>query len=427
MVCSALSGSRGEVRLDSHMPNQVVESAHGKLGKQAIPLRWHVITSEYPPQAGGVSDYTYWVASGLAARGDEVCVWCPPCPGAQSKTEGVTVRRELGAITPSDLRHVGRQLDREPKRRRILVQWVPHGYGYRSMNVAFCFWLWNRAAWRGDQVEIMVHEPYLPFRQGSWRQNVAAFAHRLMTILVLRAAARVWMSIPAWEERLRPYTLGRAVPFQWLPIPSNIPVADDSGPVQAIRRRYAAGDSLLIGHFGTYGSPITLLLEPVLAGLGDPAGCAVLLMGVGSEKFRQALIRKKPGLAALIRSTGALSAEDLSCHVAACDILIQPYPDGVSTRRTSFMVGLSHGKPIVTTTGPLSEPFWMETEALALAPAGDAGEFLHALRRLQADTSERARMGRAARTLYMERFDISYTITALRRAAGAPESVACAS
>ena len=387
---------------------------------------WHVITSEYPPQPGGVSDYTYGVAAGLAAQGDQVHVWCPACPGTQPLIDGVVVHRGLRAFTAAGLRHVGRQLNQFPSPRRILIQWVPHGFGYRSMNLAFCCWLWNRSARHGDRVEIMVHEAYLAFRSGWWRQNSAALVHRLMTILLLRASDRVWVSIPQWEQRWRPYALGRQVRFQWLPIPSNIPIVENAPAVQAVRRRHAAGDNnLLIGHFGTYGSPITSVLEPILSIVGnDPAGLTLLLMGNGSKQFREELIRKDPRLAPLVRATGALSAQDVSSHVAACDLLIQPYPDGVSSRRTSFMVGLSHGKPIVTTSGLLTEPFWRETGALGLAPVGDVIAFADLLRRLRTDPGERARMGHAARTLYQERFDLPYTIAALR---GAIEHSECAS
>jgi len=39
--------------------------------------RWAILTGEYPPQPGGVSDYTRLVAEGLAVGGDEVHVWAP--------------------------------------------------------------------------------------------------------------------------------------------------------------------------------------------------------------------------------------------------------------------------------------------------------------------------------------------------------------
>ena len=40
--------------------------------------RWVILTGEYPPQSGGVSDYTRLVVEGLAAVGDEVAVYAPP-------------------------------------------------------------------------------------------------------------------------------------------------------------------------------------------------------------------------------------------------------------------------------------------------------------------------------------------------------------
>ena len=42
--------------------------------------RWHILTCEYPPQSGGVSDYTYLVAKGLAELNDQVHVGAPPHP-----------------------------------------------------------------------------------------------------------------------------------------------------------------------------------------------------------------------------------------------------------------------------------------------------------------------------------------------------------
>ena len=408
------------------MQNQVANYNSGSAVNHRSQLHWHII-GEYPPQPGGVSDYTCAVAAGLASQGDEVHVWCRPCSGAQPENRGVFIHRELGSISRADLRRVGQQLDQFPAPRRLLVQWVPHGFGYRSMNIGFCRWLWGRAARHGDQVEIMAHEPYLDFGR-NWRQCAAALVHRLMTILLLRAASRVWMSIPGWEERLRPYALGRDIPFQWLPVPSGIPLVDSRSSTEGIRQRYVSGSGLLIAHFGTYGWPITSLLEPILVGLNqEPANQRILLMGIGSEEYREALLGRRPELAGRILATGALSSQDVSRHVSACDLLIQPYPDGVSSRRTSVMVGLCHGKPVVTTIGPLSEPLWKDGAAVALARAGDREEFVSLARKLAADATERERIGLAARALYDERFDISQTIGSLRRAAGAVEPLACVS
>jgi len=394
----------------------VTERAH--LGSSS---QWHLITPEYPPQTGGVSDYTKSVAAGLAAAGDVVHVWCPAGAHDTGPT-GVFDHNELGGATPADLRRLGRQLDRFPAPRRILVQWVPHGYGYRSMNLAFCLWLWSRSRRYGDKIEIMVHEPFLSFGEGNWRQDAAALVHRLMTVILLQAAERVWVSIPEWERRWRRYSLGSRAPFQWLPIPSNIPVVDDAGSVQDLRRRYTSDGGLLIGHFGTYGIPVASILEPVLLNnlaedLADPS---ILLIGIGADRFRTELVRKAPGLAAKVHAADHLSAEAISIHIAACDLMIQPYPSGVSSRRTSLMAGLSHGKPIVTSSGDATEPLWAASGAVALAPAEDPDALSRLVKHLCADAGKRLDIGRAARQLYQDRFDISHTIASLR-AAGPPK------
>jgi glycosyltransferase involved in cell wall biosynthesis len=390
----------------------------------------HIITPEYPPQPGGVSDYTAQVAKGLAQFGEEVHVWCPATGDDSGLRAGVHVHRDLGRVTPEDLKRIGEQLDRFPAPRRILVQYVPHGYRRRSMNVPLCTWLWRRVKDHGDSLEIMVHEAFLTF-EGSWRQYGAALIHRLMTVILLRAATRVWVSIPECERRWKSYTFGRRIPFQWLPVPSNIPVARDEAAVQALRRRYVPDGALLVGHFGTYGAPVLSVLEPILHKIArEIPDQPLLLMGMSSQEFQKHLIEQYPAFANRLHATGPLSPEDLSRHIAACDLLIQPYPDGATTRRTSLMVGLSHGKPTITTSSEVTEPLWEHSAAVGITPAGDTDAFVKLLNELLRDPKERARMSHAAQMLYQERFDISHTVAALRLAAAdaAPsECVPCAS
>lgn len=379
---------------------------------------WHLITSEYPPQIGGVSDYTYMIGSGLAAAGDGVHVWCPPCAGEPPVSPGVTVHKEMGGFAPSDLRRAGQLLDQFPAPRRLLVQWVPHGYGYRSMNMAFCLWLWKRAKFDHDDIELMVHEPFLPFREGTWKQDAAAVIHRIMVITLLNAVRQIWTAIPAWESHLRPYGFGRNIRFGWLPIPGTIPVVEDETVVQSIRMRYAPDGNFLAAHFGTYGRHVTETFMDLLpALLGNHSNVSALLLGRGGEALRDDLIRKDVKLAGRVHATGQLAAADLSIHLSACDLMIQPYPDGVSSRRTSTMAGLSHSLPIVTTTGRLTEPLWAESGAVTMAQADDADSMSQAIQRLLANAGERDRLSKSARLLYDKRFHVKHTIAALRESA----------
>jgi glycosyltransferase involved in cell wall biosynthesis len=381
-------------------------------------LTWHMITGEYPPLVGGVSGYCQIVAEGLAGAGDDVHVWCPTLPRVAAPNS-VTVHPVLGGISPRDLRAVDHQLDRFPNPRRLLVQWVPHGFGYRSMNVGFCLWLRKRAR-RGDRVEIMVHEPYLAFGEGGLRWTAAASVHRVMAVILARAACRIWIAIPDWERRWRPYALGRDVPFAWLPIPSSLPLPRPDG-VQGVRDRFKLGDGPLVGHLGSYGKAATQALSaslPVI--LRRSPNAAAVLLGRNGDCFYRQFVRSHLHLAPRTHATGALSSQELAQHVGACDLLLQPYQDGISSRRTSAMAGLALGVPIVTTAGPLTEPLWAETGCVSLVSMNEPRAFAAEAVRLLSDDSARRELASRGRAIYSRQFDLPHTIGALRRAAQEP-------
>lgn len=377
-------------------------------------LTWHIITGEYPPVIGGVSGYSRLVARGLAGAGDEVHVWCPSLPAAAPADAGVAVHPELGRLSRRDLHAAARQLDRFPSPRRLLVQWVPHAFGYRSLNIAFCRWLLQRAR-RGDAIEIMVHEPYLAFGEGAIRWTAAAVIHRLMTMILARAASRVWVAIPEWERRWRPYALGRDLPFTWLPIPNSLPIpAPDD--VRRVRARHALRGGLIVGHLGSYGVETSRALAAILPGiLRQRPSVSVLLLGRNGPGLERRMASEHPDIAARVHSPGTLEADALASHVAACDLLVQPYPDGVSSRRTSAMAGLAFGVAMVTTSGHLTERLWSESGGVVLSDANDADALGAATLRLLADDGERARRAARGREVYAARFDVSRTIDTLRR------------
>ncbi len=330
---------------------------------------WHIVTGEYPPQPGGVSDYTEAVARGLAGAGEEVHVWCPGREEPRA-ADGVDVHPVAGRWLAGDMDRVDALLDRFATPRRLFVQWVPHAYGRRSLNITFCRWVRQRAA-AGDRVELMVHEPFLGLGEGSLKHNAAALVHRAMAATLLSAAARVWVSVPAWADALRPWTFGRTVPFCWLPVPSTIPVSPRPDRVAGTRGVLASPDEVLIGHFGTYGRLVAEPLRAVMRGVLDAVPqTRLVFLGRGSQAFVTDAFGDGPA-SARVAAADDLTTESISWHLQACDLMVQPYPDGVSTRRTTAMAALAHGRPMVTTTGRLSEPFWATSPAVSVAPAGD--------------------------------------------------------
>ena len=377
---------------------------------------WHIITSEFPPQVGGVSDYVKVVSDRLAGRGDAVHVWAPAGLPPRAPTEGVTVHREFGTFGAADMRRVGRALDRFPRPRRLFVQWVPHGYARDSVNLTFCLWVLWRSRIGRDRVDLMVHEAYLPFRKGAMRQNAAAVAHRVMAAILVRAATKIWYSIPAWEAHWRPYYMGRSVSSSWLPLPSNVPLRPDPELVRSVRGRFATAGGLLIGHFGTFGRDVRQMVLDGLTGL--PASFRTvdaLLIGPGGESVRDEIVAARPDLAGRVHATGVIPAEDVSPYIAACDVMIQPYPDGVTSRRTTFMACIGLGRPTVTTLGRLSETLWADAEAALLVAPWDTNALLEAVTRLLENPAERARLGQRAESLYEERFEPRHIVDLLRQ------------
>lgn len=182
-------------------------------------VSWHVITGEYPPARGGVADYTRALASALASAGDDVHIWSPAVDGGLVSDPGVQLHPLPEGYRPSGLRRLSRELRRLPGRKRILVQYVPHAFGMRAMNIPFCGWL---AALREAEVWIMFHEVALPWgRARRWRANAASAVTRVMANLLVARADRVFLSIPSWRPILRdiaPFWHGKSTGFRSPPM-----------------------------------------------------------------------------------------------------------------------------------------------------------------------------------------------------------------
>src|SRR6185503_14380714 len=95
---------------------------------------WHFVSPESPPRVGGVADFTRVMATALAATGRQVHVWSPAPADAMA---GVNVHPLEGGYAARHLGAIGRALDTCEAPRRLFVQWVPHGFGYKSLNIPF--------------------------------------------------------------------------------------------------------------------------------------------------------------------------------------------------------------------------------------------------------------------------------------------------
>ncbi|WP_426757121.1 glycosyltransferase [Myxococcus sp. Y35] len=367
---------------------------------------WHILTGEYPPRLGGVGDHTRQVSRALARAGQEVHVWTPGERDVREE-DGVTVHHVPGLLTPAGLPALSRGLDACPGPRRLLLQYVPHALGLKAMNVPFCAWFATR---RRDARWVYIHEAVHPWSpRAPLRHHLLAGTTRLMVRLVASAADRVFLSIPRWAEHLPASVRPRT---RWLPVPSNLPVEVDPDAVAALRTRLGTGPRL--GHFGTYGhltaAPLEAALVPLLQG---DASRHALLLGRGSRAFLAGLEARHPALRGRLEARDSLPLEDLAVHLATCDVLLQPYPDGVSTRRTTVMAGLALGVPVATNSGHLTEPLWRELDAVSLAEGTAPAALAERVESLLSLAGTRRELGQRAARVYRERFSLEHTVEAL--------------
>jgi glycosyltransferase involved in cell wall biosynthesis len=372
----------------------------------------HLITCEYPPEVGGVADHTRALASGLAATGICVHVWCPPGAAPIPAEPGIDVHVLPDRFGAQALRALQRGLDAEVVSRRIFVQWVPHGYGRRSLNLPFCTWLLRRARVHGDRVDVMVHEAYLAFDRRRLRQSGAALVHRVMLTTLLAAATSVWLATPSFDRYVRPYGLRRTLGYRWLPLPSPLARTTDGELTARVRHRWP---SPVVAHFGTFNPLVTRMLAPAVQQVLEARPDATcLLIGRDGERFAGELARRAPHVAHRVAATGTLDPDALSAHVLAADVFVQPYPDGVTARRTTATALLAHGRPIVTTDGHLTEPFWRTDDAVRLTPLDDPDALATATIHLLGNPGARARLAERATAMFERRFSSTRAIAALQ-------------
>ena len=369
---------------------------------------WHLLTPEYPPACGGVGDYTALVADALTAAGDTVHVWhpAPGAPRGEPRSPAPVVHELPDRFGAASRAAITSGVRANPG--VLLAEYVPGAFGARGLNVPFCRWM-ARMRRSGVDVRVMFHEPFFYFGFARPWRNVFAVVQRVMAAILLRAGTRIYYSTATWSRLLSPY--GPQAHVDILPIPSTIPVdvpADD-----AMGARASRNGGFLIGHFGTFGAHIASQLGEILPALLRRLPAArVLLVGRGGVAFARTLpadIRDR------VDATGVDTGTGIATALRACDLLLQPYPDGVTTRRTSVMAALTTSLPVLTSDGALTEPVWAQSGAVALAPANDVAAMVSAAASLAADPSARAALGARGRRLYDEQFALDVTITRMRR------------
>jgi glycosyltransferase involved in cell wall biosynthesis len=362
---------------------------------------WHLVTGEYPPAPGGIARFTHALARALAGRGASVHVWTPgPC----TQEPGIDVHRlpdSFGGASRRALAPLFDAANRDP----IVLQYTPNLLGRRGANVPFCAWLASRGR-RGADLRVVFHEPFFYFGLQSPARNALAVLHRVMAALLLSGARTAYLSSASWRRLLQPYAFGRRI--EWTPIPISVGDPPPPSRLEIDRVRKDAGGDSLVGYLGGYGEEIRDHLRAAVAALiAASPSATVLCVGRGSREFAGSFNDPR------VSSTGELPEDAMTLRVAACDVVIAPFEEGITARRTSVLRSLAAGVPVVTTEGRYTEALWAETGAVSLVPADNPRALAEACARLLASPGERRALGARGRATYEVHFSPEALIAAL--------------
>jgi glycosyltransferase involved in cell wall biosynthesis len=247
------------------------------------------------------------------------------------------------------------------------------------------------------RVALMAHEMFVEPKNVRW---ALMGAYQRAQLAALRAPADVvCVSIDAWTRRLAAWWPSR--PSFHMPVGSNLP--DMTGAREDQRRRLGVGDdALVLAAFGT--EHPSRLVGHIVAGANAVAAAVPRALMLNLGEGTRPLTGLDPRVE--VHQPGALPAEAVARHLAAADIFLAPFSDGVSTRRTTVMAALQHGLPIVGTSGGLTDPMLTRsTSAMRLVPVGDVTAFGAAVRLISENSHLRCSMAEAARVLHTREFD----------------------
>ena len=239
-------------------------------------------------------------------------------------------------------------------------------------------------------VSVLVHEPYVPIC--NWKSLLMGSWQRLQLGALLLLAERSFASIEPWAAKF-----SRLRPTGHLPSGSTLP--DARAERHRIRAELGVSDRLVVASLST-GHP-SHLASYVAASLqrveGTVRPTTFLQLGAGANP-----VEGVPGDVQVIRP-GRVSAQRLAELVAAADLLLTPFDDGVSTRRTSFMAGLQQQVAVVGTSGALTDSV-LRSAGLELVEVGSTDAFAERAALLAANEGRRARAAATGQELFESQF-----------------------
>jgi len=333
-----------------------------------------LLSAEYPPQPGGVGDYTACLAQALTTQGvGGVRVITGITTetkekAAQAEANPVEVFMVNRVISPgwnwAALGQLVRQLQIHPAE-VVVIQYQTGAYQmHPAINFLPLYLGWRMGANR-PRVVTTFHDllvPYLfpkagPIRRWVNQLLLCSSDHAVVT------NAEDYQKALEWGAKPQKVSL--------IPIGSNIPVAyslETKAKIRAdVRQSWGlAENDFAVGYFGLLNRSkgVDTLLEALAELRAGPQGQKWRLVIIGgevgqSDATNRAYARELDALTtrlkledAIIRP-GHLLPQATSQAFAGLDAMALPFRDGASFRRGSLLAPLAHGVPVVTTQSTL--------------------------------------------------------------------------
>jgi len=365
-------------------------------------MRLALVSSALPPKLDGIGDYTARLAEELS-RDHRVTILC-----GQTEAEAVAgcdVRHVFDASRPSSTLGLTEAV-REANVSWVVIQYCPFSYGRWGLNPFLPLSVKRiKRTLCSPKVAITVHEPMAwPI---NWKLRTMNLWQGPQLRHLCRHADVVFTVVQRWAGRYKAWFGDK--PIHHLPVGSNVPSVPISKK-EARERLRLRDNTLLLTVFGQGHHSQTWDLAKAAARQLKSSGqdVAVLHLGPGKD-YAESLFKDL-----LWRSDGVLPAEELSRRLAATDVFLAPFADGISTRRTTAMAALQHGLPVVSTRGDATDEVFLNADgqAMILTPADEPAAFANAVADVACDASKRGALAASAKSLYETCF--SWSVIASR-------------
>jgi hypothetical protein len=275
-----------------------------------------IVSPGFPETPGGVTDHTARLRRHWKDAGHEV-----QALGARDEAPDAVADRWHAEGTEA-----------------VLIQYVPFLYGRRGVS-RFPERLARAARARSMRTTLFVHETWVPPTRAPWLV-LGPIQRRQLRRLMGEVDAAV-TPVPAWAE-----LLGRGTQVVY--------VGSNLGEAPA-------------GMTTSHPLPGPVVFSPFAAGLrwewivaaveaigADPP---LVLVGADEEEAQADPVLKRWHRPEWVYR-GRLPAEDVLSVLARARLVLAPFVDGLTGRRTSAMTAASAGAPLVSSTGHLFDPLF---------------------------------------------------------------------